>query len=134
MSDEERHRLTDLQLDVMRVLWERGEATAADVHEELLPGRGLAPTTVATLLRRLEKRGVVGHHSEGRQYVYKPLVTERQVRRSMVGELTERLFDGDATELISYLVSAGEIGPGDLERLRRLVEEKEREDEVGDDG
>ena len=132
MSDQELHRLTDLQLDVMRVLWERGEATAAEVHEALLPMRGLAPTTVATLLRRLEKRGVVSHRSEGRQYVYRPHASERQVRRSMVGELTERLFDGDATELISYLVSSGEIGPGDLERLRRLVEEREREE--ADDG
>ena len=96
-----------------------------------MPVRGLAPTTVGTLLRRLDDRGVVGHRTEGRQYVYRPRVSEREVRHSMVGELTERLFDGDATELISYLVSSGEISPGDLERCRLELERRERE---GDDG
>lgn len=132
MSDKP-HQLTDLQLDLMRVLWQRGEATASDVHDALRSDRDLAPTTVATLLRRLERRGVLTHRTEGRQYIYRPLVTERQVRRSMVGALTERLFDGDATELISYLVSSGEISPGDLDQLRRRIQDREREEEGEND-
>ena len=115
----ETHQLTDLQIAIMRVLWERGEATVAAIHEALLAERGLAPTTVATLLSRLEKRGVVKHRSASRQYVYYPAVSEHEVRRSMVSELTERLFDGDVAELVSHLLDAREISSGEGERADR---------------
>ena len=120
------HRLTGLQLAVMRVVWERGEATIADVCEALRPERNLAQTTVATILARLEKRGVLAHRVEGRQYVYRATVSEREVRRSMVAELTESLFQGRPADLISHLLSSREIAPGDLERVKELIEEKER--------
>src|ERR1044071_10214524 len=95
----ESHQLTALQVAVMRVLWDRAEATVAEIWEALRPERGLAQTTVATLLSRLDKRGVVGHRREARQFVYRPLVTEPQVRRVMVSELTARILDGDGTAL-----------------------------------
>ena len=57
----EPHQLTELQIAIMRILWERKEATVAEIHAALLDERGLAPTTVATLLSRLEKRGAVKH-------------------------------------------------------------------------
>ena len=120
------HRLTGLQLAVMRVVWERGEATIADVCEALRSERRLAQTTVATLLARLEKRGVLAHRVEGRQYVYRATVSEREVRRSMVAELTESLFQGRPADLISHLLSSREIAPGDLERVKELIETQER--------
>ena len=121
------HRLTGLQLAVMRVVWERGEATIADVCEALRSERRLAQTTVATLLARLEKRGVLAHRVDGRQYVYRAMVSEREVRRSMVAELTESLFQGRPADLISHLLSSREIAPGDLERVKELIEAQERE-------
>ena len=120
------HRLTGLQLAIMRVVWERGEATIADVCEALRPERPLAQTTVATILARLEKRGVLAHRVEGRQYVYRATVSEREVRRSMVAELTESLFQGRPADLISHLLSSREIAPGDLERVKELIESQER--------
>ena len=114
--------LTDLQLDVLRVLWRRGSASVAEISEQLQPERALAVTTVATILSRLEKRGIVRHTSRSRQFVYHPKVSEPDVRRSMVSELTERLFGGDATALVSHLVSAHEVTPGDLDRMKRLLE------------
>ncbi|MCH7490502.1 MAG: BlaI/MecI/CopY family transcriptional regulator [Gemmatimonadetes bacterium] len=107
----------------MEVLWEKGEATVAQVHEALLEGRGLAMTTVATLLSRLEKRGIVVHRSEGRQYVYEPLVSRDVVCDSMVSALTDRLFSGDVTALMSHLLTASAISPGDLARMRRMIEQ-----------
>ena len=91
----ERHQLTALQLAILRVLWDRGEATVQDIWEALHAERGLAQTTVATMLSRLERRGVVTRRAppESRQYHYRAAVTEREVQHSMVGELTERLFD-----------------------------------------
>jgi BlaI family transcriptional regulator, penicillinase repressor len=113
--------LTDLQIAIVRLLWERGECTVVDVQEGLMPERRLAQTTVATLLTRLEKRGVVSHRATGRQFVYKAEVTEPVVRRSMVGELTNSLFQGRATDLISHLLVEREIGVEELGEVKRLV-------------
>ena len=116
------HALGDLQLAILRTLWLRGEATVAAVHAALLDERGLAPTTIATMLSKLEKRGVVAHRLEGRRFVYRPLVSENQVRRSMVAELTSRLFDGDASALVSHLLAENEIDEDELAGLQREVE------------
>jgi predicted transcriptional regulator len=122
--------LTDLQSAIMRVLWDRGEATVADIHAALQPERGLALTTIATLLSRLEKRGIVKHRTQSRQYVYYPKVSERDVRRTMVADLSERLFDGDVAELVSHLLNAREMSPGDLERVKDLIASHEARPEA----
>jgi len=121
-----RPTLGDLQHAIMAVLWKRGEATVAEVHEALRKERGLAPTTIATMLRKMEDKGVVAHRAEGRQFVYRPTVSEDLVRRSMVGELVERLFGGDAKALVVHLVSEHEIEPGELAELRRRVGGRKR--------
>jgi BlaI family transcriptional regulator, penicillinase repressor len=118
--------LSELQLAVMRVLWQKQRAAVSEVHEALEPERGLALTTVATVLTRLEKAGFVAHRATGRHYVYRALVSEEAVRRSMVAVLTDRLFEGDVAALVSHLVSAREIEAGDLARVKRLIEEKAR--------
>src|SRR5262245_33390293 len=97
-------RLGDLQLAIMRVLWELGEATVTDVHQALLEDRGLAPTTIATMLKKMEDKGVVLHRAEGRRFIYRPTMTEDQVTRSMVTDLTERLFAGNAMALVTHLI------------------------------
>ena len=130
----EQHQLTDLQVAIMRVLWDRAQATVAEIHEALLPDRGLAPTTVATLLSRLEKRGIVKHRTASRQYVYYPAISEGEVRRSMVSDLAERLFDGDVAELVSHLLSEREMSAGDLEKVKELIASHEARLEVSDDG
>lgn len=126
------HRLGDLQLAIMRVLWERGEAAVAEVHAALRDERGLAPTTIATMLAKMEKKGVVRHRSEGRRFVYRATVTEGEVRRSMVGELTARLFAGDAAALMSHLLAEHELDDGTLARIRQQIDRHEMEDR-GDD-
>jgi predicted transcriptional regulator len=115
-------QLTELQLDVVRVLWSEGEATVAEVRERLPESRNLATTTVATVLSRLEKQNVVTRRLDGRQYVYRPTVTENQVRRSMVADLVGSLFEGDPAALVSHLVSDAELEDGDLERVRALLQ------------
>ncbi len=117
-----RHTLGDLQHAIMVVLWRRGEATTAQVHAALRKQRGLALTTIATMLRKMEEKGVVAHRAEGRQFVYRATVSEDQVRRSMVGELVGRLFGGDPKALVAHLVSAHEIDADELEELRLRLE------------
>lgn len=121
-----RHTLGDLQYAIMRVLWERGEAASGEVHAALEAERGLAPTTIATMLRKMEDKGVVAHRSEGRQYLYRPTVSEADVRQSMVAELVERVFAGDPAALVSHLVTAHDIEETDLARLRAALDEVER--------
>ena len=115
--------LSELQLDLMRVLW-RGEASVADVAAEMARRRGLAHTTVATLLTRLGRRGLVEARRDGRQLVYRALVDESQVRRSMVGGLIQSLFRGDPQALLAHLVSENDVESGDLARVRALLEKK----------
>ena len=116
-----KHTLGDLQHAIMRVLWQRSEATVAEVHEALFDDRGLAPTTIATMLRKMEDKGVVAHRVEGRQFIYLPVVSEDEVRSNMVGELLDRLFAGDPAALVSHLVADHDIDHDELERLRDLL-------------
>jgi BlaI family penicillinase repressor len=125
----DQQQLSDLQLAIMRVLWDRKEATAADVHAELQTDRELAPTTVATLLSRLEKRGLVEHRARGRQYIYRTKVTEQEVRRSMLQRLTDFFFGGDQAALVSHLVRTDDIQPEDLHAIRDLLRLRESDRE-----
>jgi len=121
----DRTRLGDLQLAIMRVLWSGGEASVADVHAALEEERGLAPTTIATMLKKMEAKGVVTHRTEGRRFLYRPSVTEAAVRRTMVGDVTDRLFRGEVTALVSHLLAEHEIDADELERLKHLIAETE---------
>lgn len=115
------YTLGDLQHAIMSVLWERGEATVSQVHQDLLPDRGLAPTTVATMLVKLEKKGVVQHRKDGRRFIYRATVSEGEVRSSMIGELTQRLFDGSTAALVSHLLEGGSLDAQELEQLQALI-------------
>lgn len=115
--------LSDLQLSILRVLWQQGEASAAEVQSALEKDRPLALTTVATVLSRLEKRGVVRHRSEGRLFIYSPAVTEEAVSQSMLGALVDSVFQGDPADLIGHLVARRDVSPGDLDRMRALIED-----------
>ena len=126
---EASYHLGDLQLAIMRVLWARGEATVADVHETLEPERGLALTTIATMLAKMEKKGVVDHRADGRRFIYRPLVSEEQVQRSMVADLTSQLFRGNIPALVNHLLAEHDIRPQELAKLRELIDAHEREED-----
>lgn len=115
-------QLSDLQLAVMRVLWRRVEATTAEVVADLAAERGLAHTTVATLLTRLEKHGVVAQRRDGRTWIHRALLSETEVQRSMVAGLVASLFAGDSAALVAHLVREDEVTPGDLAAIRARLE------------
>lgn len=122
-----KRQLGDLQLAIMRVLWERGEAPAIEVHQALFEERGLAVTTIKTMLRKLEEYGCVEHRTNGRQFIYRPAIAEADVRNGMVGALVQRLFGGDSAALVNHLVRSGEIDPDDLEGLEEILSAKRKE-------
>jgi len=119
--------LSDLQLSLMRVLWARGAASTAEVAEALRGQRDLAHTTVATLLTRLEKRGLLASRREGRALLYTPRVSEADVQRSMVGSLLDNLFAGRASALVSHLLEARGVDAGELAELQALLKQRKGE-------
>ena len=124
-------RLGDLQVAILRVLWDEGEATVARVTEALA-GKRRAPTTIATMLTKMERRGIVDHRVDGRQFVYRPRISEQEVTRTMVADLTRRLFEGDVSALVSHLIRSEEIERDELVRLRAMIVAREREEEGHD--
>ena len=121
-----KHQLGDLQLAIMRVLWARGEASASEVHQALLDDRGLAVTTIKTMLRKMEDRGFVQHRANGRQFIYRTRIEETDVRDGMVGDLVQRMFRGDGAALVNHLIEAGEVDADELDELRAQLSRKRK--------
>ena len=115
-------KLDDLQLAVMKALWKLGSASVTQVRDELQKeSRDLAVTTIGTVLSRLEKKGAVAHETEGKQYIYKPLITEGDTRKSMLGTLLEQFFGGSPKALVNHLVDEGEFEKKEIEELKKLL-------------
>lgn len=120
------HRLGDLQLRIMQALWERGEATVSQVLEDLAAHADLAYTTVATMLRKMENRGLVIHRVEGRSFIYRAKVKAEEVSRSMADHLVDRLFEGSLTDAVNHLLTTREVSREELTRLERLIAERKK--------
>lgn len=127
----QQHHLAELQLAIMQILWDRGEATVAEVRKALQPERELAHTTVGTMLAKLEEAGRVSHRSDGRVNIYRPLIEREQVTKTMVSDLAERLFGGDVTEMFCHLLDTTEVTAQEIQRLKKLIRGKERERKDG---
>lgn len=123
-------RLADLQLSIMQVLWDRQEASVAEVRNDLeQAGRKLAYTTVATMLTKLEKNKYVERENRGRILNYRPLLRRENVHRSMVTDLAQKLFKGDLETMVSHLLDGCDVDPEELSRLRKLIQLKEQENQ-----
>ena len=121
-------KLSGRQLAIMRVLWDRQEATVAEVREALDLERPLAYSTVATVISRMEEKGLVTHRAEGRVFWYRPTVTEDSLGTSMVKDLVERIFGGSPAELVSHLLKSEDVNSGELDRIKQLVRRHEKKD------
>ena len=120
-------QFTDRELDVMAVLWERGSATVAEVRDGLADE--LAYTTVLTVLRTLEEKGHVDHVEEGKAHRYRPLVARDRAGKSAVRRLVRKVFGGSSELLLTHLVSDRNLSAAELKRMRRLLDERLREEE-----
>jgi predicted transcriptional regulator len=116
-------RLGDLQLQILRVLWERGPSTVAEVQAALDRGNDLAYTTVATMLRKMEARQLVRHRVAGRRFVYSAVVASGDVTRSMANDLVDRLFEGSLSTMVYHLLTTRDVSREELDRLRQLIDQ-----------
>jgi predicted transcriptional regulator len=109
----------------MRVLWGSQEATVSEVQRQLADER-LAYTTVATMLRKMEQRGLVDHVEEGRKFIYRAAVAADEVTRSMADDFVNRLFDGSLADAVSHLLDSREVSRQELDCLERLIRQRKR--------
>jgi len=120
-------RLGDLQLRIMKVLWEAEEASVAHVHAALGGSDAFAYTTVATMLRKMDARGLVAHREEGRSYLFRPKVAADAVSRSMADHLVDRLFEGSLATAVNHLLSTRDVSESELREIERLIAKRRKE-------
>ncbi len=123
--------LTPLELEIMKVLWETGPAPVQTVQERLAAERKLAYNTVQTMLNVLLRKGKVRRESQGRAFLYEPVVSRVQASRVAVSDLVRRMFDGSAESLVLSLVETRQLTPEKLAELSALLEEGEGSEEDG---
>ena len=128
MDAKSRQRLTDQELAIMNIVWERGQATVRDVYEVMLRERKIAYTTVMTTMKIMQQKGHLKKRSEGRAYVYSPTQPKSQVIRNLVTDFVGRVFQGSAEPLLLHLVQNQDLSAQDLEKARRAAQAAREED------
>jgi predicted transcriptional regulator len=126
MARKKSLHLTDAELRLMEVLWEKGAATVSEVVEQLPKRVPLAYSTVLTTLRILENKGYLQHTKDGRAFIYRPVVGRAQARESAVTHLLRRFFEDSPELLMLNLIEGKKVDARELARLRKRIEEDER--------
>src|SRR4030095_1424945 len=121
MTRRKIYRLGDLQLKIMKLLWEWREATVGQVFETVGRESNLAYTTISTMLRKMEARGLIAHRSEGRTFIYRAKVAAATVSRSMADHLVEGMFEGSLAEAVNHLLTTRQVSRDELIKLERLI-------------
>lgn len=119
-------RLGDLQLRILKELWAQGEASVSKVHAVVGSERSLAHTTIATMLRKMEERGLVAHREEGRSFVYRAAVRAEEVNQSVTRHFVERLFKGSLSSAMSHLLQTRDVSREELDELAKMIARAKR--------
>jgi len=113
--------LTDQELAIMKVVWDRGRVTVREVYEELLKHRKIAYTTVMTMMGILEQKGRLNKEMSERAYIYSPAEPQREVVGGMVKDFLQRMFDGSAQPLLVHLAEDRSLSQADLDEISKLL-------------
>ena len=116
-----RKTLTNQELEIMKIVWERPATTVRDVYETLLERRKVAYTTVMTMMKILEQKGYLIRKQVDRAYVYRPAQPKSRVVRAMVRDFVNRVFNGSAEPLLVHLIEDRGLTPEEIAELRRLI-------------
>jgi predicted transcriptional regulator len=116
--------LSPSETEILRLVWQLDKATVQDVCDKLPAKRKIAYATVQTLLRRLEKKGYLRHYIQGKAHVFFAAVKSEKVIKRSVGDFLDRLFGGDPIPLMQYLAKHDKINADDIEKLKRLIDNK----------
>ena len=117
--------LTPQELEIMKLVWQRGAATVRDIYEVLLARRKIAYTTVMTMMKILETKGYLKKRRRDRAFLYRPAHPKNQIIRGMIREFIDRVFNGSAEPLLLHLVKSHHLREKDLQKIVRMLEESE---------
>jgi len=117
--------LTPQELEIMKLVWQRGAATVRDVYEVLLERRKIAYTTVMTMMKILETKAYLKKRRQDRAFIHRPAHPKNQVIGGMIREFIDRVFNGSAEPLLVHLVKSRHLSEKDLQKIARMVEESE---------
>lgn len=116
--------IPDSELDVLKVLWERGQATVREALETLkAAGREWSYATVATLLDRLETKGLVESDRKELAFVYRPTISSQEVRQRRVSSLVDKLYEGEPGLLVLHLLKSHPLDPGQASQVRKVLDQ-----------
>jgi predicted transcriptional regulator len=121
MPPKKSNVLTEAELRLMKILWRRGESAVNDLLAAIPDAEPLAYNSVLTTIRILEQKGYVEHRQEGRAFVYRPCVAEREAGQSEVRNVLSRFFGNSRERLLLSLLGDAEISPEELERLKDAI-------------
>ena len=124
MTKRKLRAMSPAETEILRLVWQLGQATVQQVCDLLPPKRKIVYKTVQTLLRRLENKGYLKHNIKGKAHVFFPAVERKDVVKKTVLDFLDRLFGGDPRPLMQFLAEDGKINTEDIKRLRRLIEKK----------
>jgi len=113
--------LTDQELEIMKIVWERPSCTVRDVYEALLERRKVAYTTVMTMMGILEQKGYLKRKQVDRAFVYRPAQPKNRVVGEMVRDFVDRVFNGSAEPLLAHLIEDRGLTPDEIAEIRRLI-------------
>src|SRR4051812_46409418 len=116
--------LTEVELELMRLVWKRGEASVADVIAALPKERKLAYTSVSTILRILERKGILEARKRGRGHLYVPRVSKERYEEASLEHLVDNVFDGAPSSLVRCLLKRDSLSPEEIDSLRRILQAK----------
>jgi predicted transcriptional regulator len=125
MTNERPQKPTSSELEILRVLWERGPSTVREVHAELREKKDLGYTTVLKLLQIMTAKGSVRRNEDQRAHVYEACQPATETKRQLVGDVLQRVFQGSASELMIHALEGRRTSKKELEELRRLLDEYE---------
>jgi BlaI family transcriptional regulator, penicillinase repressor len=118
--------LSPAESEILQLVWRLGAATVQDVCDTFPKERSVTYATVQTLLRRLEKKGYIGHEVKGKAHLFHPAAKREEVVRRTVGDFVDRLFGGDPVPLLLHLADRSKLKGEDIKRLKKLIEESNR--------
>ncbi len=114
---------TERELHNLKVLWRRGEARVREVYEELRQELPIVQNTVQAFLRTMEEKGLVEHRTEGRTFIYSPVLPREAATRNLMSGVLDRVFDGAIDQLVASVLALRHPSPQEIEKLRALVDE-----------
>ena len=119
---------TDLELEILKILWRDGPAPVRHVREALVPYKDLAYTSVMTIMNIMTRKDYLRRSKQDGRYIYSAKTAAQTVTRQMLSDLVNRVFDGSAVAVMLNLLAAHDIDARELEQLCRLVNRKSREE------